>query len=240
MRFKAVLFDLGSTLIEYENHDWPTLGKMGLAEGYPYLKKVHPHLSELEIFGETFYKHFRKILDSRENYAEVNLYDACARIFKIMNLTMINGQIEEFVDFYYEPVTRQITLISGAVEILKKLKSNNFTIGLVSNSIFPEKFHRQEMDRFGLLKYFDFTIFSSSVGIRKPSVKIFNMALAKANVESSAAVFVGDRFDADIAGAKNAGIAAIWKHREGRENPDNVEPDYSIINLDELESIIVK
>jgi FMN phosphatase YigB (HAD superfamily) len=96
------------------------------------------------------------------------------------------------------------------------------------------------MERFGLLKYFDFTIFSSSVGMRKPGKKIFNMALKRAGVNSSRAIFIGDRFDIDIAGAKNAGITTVLKYREGRENPNNIEPDFNIFNLDELKTIVLK
>ncbi len=240
MKFKAVLFDLGSTLIEYENQDWPMLGKMGVAAGYPLIKKMFPHLPGVEQFGETFYKYLREILDGRDNHSEIEFYDTCGRIFSYMGLSMDDGIIEKFVDKYYQPVTEQITLIPGAVEILDKIKGHGLPIGLVSNSIFPEKFHRAEMERFGLLEYFDFTVFSSAVGIRKPSKEIFDMALKKADVKSSQAIFIGDRFDSDIAGAQNAGITAVWKNRHERENPDNVKPDYSIMNLKELKSIIIQ
>ena len=157
-----------------------------------------------------------------------------------MELNLTNGVIENFVDIYYKPVRDQITMIEGADEILEKFKNAGLTIGLVSNTIFPEKFHRQEMTEFGLLKYFDFTIFSSSVGVRKPGNLIFEMALEQAGVANKDVVFIGDRFDADIAGATNAGIVSVWKYREGRENPDGIKPDYSIVNLAELETIVLK
>ena len=240
MNFKAALFDLGSTLIEYENHSWETLGKMGIMSAYPYLKKQFPHLPEVNEFGPTFYEYLRDILDSRSDYSEVELHDTCIKIFRRMELNIDNEIVEKFVDVYYKPVTDQITMIPGADDILAKLKSAGLVIGLVSNSIFPEKFHLGEMERFGLLKYFDFTIFSSSMGIRKPGKKIFEMALKKAEVDAAEAVFIGDRFDADIAGAANAGIVSVWRYREGRENPDGIEPDHSIMNLNELEIIVLK
>ena len=239
MKYKAVFFDLGSTLIEFENHDWSTLGKMGIKSAYPFMKERFPQLTELTEFGPTFYLYLRDILDRRTDHSEVELYDVCARIFHRMDLRIDNGIVEKFVDIYYKPVTDQITLIPGAVEILEKLKNAGLVIGLVSNSIFPEKFHLREMERFGLRKYFDFTIFSSSIGTRKPGKAIFERALAKANVTPSRAIFIGDRFDADITGAKKRGIVAVWKHRENRDNPDNVIPDYSIIDLSELETIVL-
>ncbi|MCP4581462.1 MAG: HAD family hydrolase [candidate division Zixibacteria bacterium] len=239
MKYKAALFDLGSTLIEFENQDWSTLGRMGIKAAYPLMKDRFPRLPEVNHFGPTFYRYLMDILDQRTDHSEVGLHDACARIFQRMGLTIDNGIVEKFVNIYYKPVTDQLTLIPGAVEILEKLKDAGLIIGLVSNSIFPEEFHLGEMERFGLLKYFDFTIFSSSIGKRKPGKAIFEMALDKANVDSSQAIFIGDRFDADIVGAKNLGIISVWKHRENRENPDNVIPDYSIINLSELETIVL-
>jgi len=240
LKYKAGLFDLGSTLIEYENNDWATLGKMGIMAAHPYLKSQFPNLPEVQEFGPTFYLYLRDILDARKGDAEVELYDTCAKIFERMKLIISDGIVEKFVDIYYKPVRDQITMVPGADEILNNLKNAGLTIGLVSNSIFPEKFHIHEMEHFGLHKYFDFTIFSSSVGIRKPGKRIFEIALEKAKVEASEAIFIGDRFDADITGAKNAGIVSVWKYKEGRENPEGIEPDYSIVNLDEIESIVLK
>ncbi len=239
LKFKAALFDLGSTLIEYENHDWPSLGKMGIIAAYPFMKDRFPQLPDVKSFGQTFYKYLREILDQRKDHTEVNLYETCTTVFRRMGLPLNNGNIEKFVEIYYRPVTEQITLVPGAVEILEVLKKAGLITGLISNSIFPQNFHLEEMERFGLLKHFDFTIFSSGVGIRKPGKDIFELAISRAGVEPAQAIFVGDRFDADIAGAKNAGIVSVWKHRAGRDNPDKIEPDYSIVNLKELETIIL-
>ena len=240
MTYKAVLFDLGSTLIEYENSEWAELGKMGIKAAHPYLQGLFPCLPPVEIFGPRFYAHLREILDGRDGEDEVNLYDAVTEIFQRMDIVSQDGLIEKFVDIYYKPVTDQISMIPGAVEVLEAIKESGKIIGLVSNSIFPEKFHLGEMKRFGLHKYFDFTIFSSSVGFRKPGRKIFDLALSKAGISNTEAIFIGDRFDADIAGAKNVGIKSVWRTRTGRENPDDVEPDYSIENLTDLLTIVLK
>jgi HAD superfamily hydrolase (TIGR01509 family) len=240
LKYEAAFFDLGSTLIEFENHDWHTMGKTGIINAYPFMKERFPRLLEVNKFGPTFYEYLKDILDRRDDYSEIALTESCAMIFERMGMQINDGIIEKFIDIYYQPITDQITLIPGAVEILDKLKNAGLIIGLVSNSIFPEKYHLGEMEQFGLLKYFDFTIFSSGVGVRKPGRAIFDIALRKAGVKASRAIFVGDRFDADIIGAKNAGIVSVWKFRENRENPENVKPDYSIVNLEELETIVLE
>lgn len=240
MSYKAVLFDLGSTLIEYENHDWAELGKMGIIAAHPYLREHFPHLPPVGVFGPTFYKYLREILDQRIDDKEVELYDMVRKIFQRMQIPSSDGIVEKFADIYYEPVTRQITMIPGAPDVLKMLKDSGKIIGLVSNSIFPERYHLGEMERFGLRKFFDFTIFSSSAGVRKPGKRIFEMALNRADVKAAEAVFVGDRFDADIAGAKNSGITSVWRSRTDRDNPDDIKPDHSIENLMDLLTIVLK
>jgi HAD superfamily hydrolase (TIGR01509 family) len=240
LKYRAVLFDLGSTLIEFENSDWASLGKQGVIEAYPLLKSTFPQIPPVEQFGPTFYLYLKEILDNeRTDHSEFNLYELCQMIFDRMNLISRDGLIERFVHTYYQPIARQITMEEGAPEILKAIKDAGLTIGLVSNTIFPEKYHLGEMAQFGLLKYFDFTIFSCAVKTRKPGSKIFQMALDMAKTEPGQTVFIGDRFDADIIGAKNAGMTAVWKYHDKRENPDNVQPDYSITNLGELHTIIL-
>jgi len=239
MNYRAVFFDLGGTLIEYENHDWATLGKLGLKAVYPFLKNIQPQLPSPELFAETFYRHLRELLDQREKHAEIVLYDAVDVILRKMDLNVSDGLAQEFVEIYYQPVSDQISVMPGANEILQTIRRAGLKIGLISNTIFPEKFHLQELADFGLRKYFDFTIFSSGVGMRKPSGGIFKMALGLAGVLPTEAIFIGDRFDVDIAGAKNAGMASVWMYHENRDNPENVEPDFTINKLSELTEIVL-
>jgi HAD superfamily hydrolase (TIGR01509 family) len=239
LRYDAVLFDLGSTLIEYENSDWESLGKRGVIEAYPIIKAAFPQMPQVEIFGPAFYKHLRSILDeNRVDNSEIDLYDLCRLIFGRMGFENQDGVAEKFVHKYYQPITRQVTMEEGAPEILGQVKESGLAIGLVSNTIFPEKYHLEELARFDLLKYFNFTIFSSSVKTRKPGKGIFELALRLADSPPARTLFVGDRFDADIVGAKNAGLTAVWKFHEDRQNPDNVQPDFSINKLEELKTII--
>ena len=239
MRYRAVLFDLGGTLIEFENSDWLTLGKRGIQNAYPILKHSWPEMPDIQAFGPSFYQNLRAILDNeRMDNSEFDLYQLCQMIFQRLGYPLTDGVVESFASKYYQPVTDQITLIDGADTLLAELKKNDLIIGLVSNTIFPEEFHRAELARFGLIGHLDFAIFSSSVKVRKPGKRIFDLALMKAGSAASETMFVGDRYDVDIAGAKNAGLASVLKYHSQRENPDNVAPDFSINNLEELGQII--
>ena len=45
---------------------------------------------------------------------------------------------------------------------------------------------------------------------------------------------VGDSIEADVLGARRAGIASVWLNRQGLRNDTGVEPDYEITSLAEL------
>jgi FMN phosphatase YigB (HAD superfamily) len=69
------------------------------------------------------------------------------------------------------------------------------------------------MQAVGLLNYFDprKMAISADLGIRKPAPGIFLYALDALSVAPEQAVMVGDSLTADVAGAQDAGIFAIWK-----------------------------
>ena len=69
-------------------------------------------------------------------------------------------------------------------------------------------------------------IVSEGVGLRKPDPAIFQLAAARAGQSLESAMMIGDSAEADIGGARAAGVAAVWLHR-GRPWPLNAfEPDY--------------
>ena len=129
-------------------------------------------------------------------------------------------------------------MIDGAEEILGYLKKQGLKIGIVSNTIFPERFHLSELKRFRLYPYLDFHVFSSTVSVRKPHPRIFQQALDNLMVDASQAVFVGDRLVEDVGGAQQAGMKGILKYHEGRDYTAPIIPDVQINELNELKRVV--
>jgi putative hydrolase of the HAD superfamily len=61
-------------------------------------------------------------------------------------------------------------------------------------------------------------VISEGAGIRKPDPEIFRFAAARAGQPLDRAWMIGDSAEADISGARNAGLPGIWLHR-GRPWP---------------------
>lgn len=172
---KAILFDMGSTLLEFENSTWDVLRRLSIETGYEFLKEKNLTLPNLEEFSEILSTEFVKARSEIESpgsfgqsLKEMKFEKVISDFFTKLNFSTSDGIYGSFLEVYYKPVTDQVTLIDGAEEVLKYFKDQNLRIGLISNTIFPDKFHLRELKRFGLYPYLDVHFFSSTVGFRKP------------------------------------------------------------------------
>lgn len=65
------------------------------------------------------------------------------------------------------------------------------------------------LEGLGLGRHLDFVIDSSQVGVEKPDPRIFRIALERAGMAATDAVYVGDLYSVDVLGARAAGLNAI-------------------------------
>lgn len=72
----------------------------------------------------------------------------------------------------------------------------------------------------GLAAAFDTIVMSGRAGYAKPDPRIFRVALDRLGIATSAALHVGDSEREDVAGARAAGIAALWLRRDGGSAPN--------------------
>jgi FMN phosphatase YigB (HAD superfamily) len=64
--------------------------------------------------------------------------------------------------------------------------------------------------------YFDTVTFTQEVGVQKPDSRVFRFALERAGKQAAESLYVGDSWEADILGAKAAGMKAVWLNRTGQ------------------------
>lgn len=94
--------------------------------------------------------------------------------------------------------------------VLELLSEREFKLGVVSNAT---DLLRRVLDNLNLTKYFDLLVISDEVGVRKPSPKIFHLALEIAGTSPGRSLFVGDKLATDVAGAKRVGMNAVLVDR---------------------------
>ena len=239
MKYRLVLFDLGGTLINYDNSPWPELGRLGCMEGANFLKNELGKDISAEVLNEKLHNAIGRMIESRGNDEfELDLIDMTTSTLSELGINLTDGLPEKIIAAYYRPISDQITLFPYAGEILKKIKDVGMKIGLVSNTIFPADYHRNEMRSFGIYNYFNFTIFSSEEKTRKPGKEIYQKALRLGGAEPEETIFIGDRLAEDVGGPQSVGIKAVLKYIEGRDYSADIEPLGTIHELRELENII--
>ena len=113
--------------------------------------------------------------------------------------------------------------------------SKHYKIGIIANQNLGSE---ERLERLGLLKYIDLVIASAEEGVAKPDLRIFQIALDRANCKPKEAVMLGDRIDNDIVPANKIGMKTVWiKQGFGSyAEPKTVEeqPDYIVNNLAEI------
>jgi HAD superfamily hydrolase (TIGR01549 family) len=134
---------------------------------------------------------------------------------------------------YYEP----LCLFDGVKETLDELRGS-YALGVITNWESEEE-QRRKLEHLGLHASFRYFIVSDSAGYVKPDPRIFEHACGLADVEPAEAVFVGDRLDVDIAGAKGAGMRAVWfNHWGGSLDGASPGPDAVIERFGELPGVL--
>lgn len=96
---------------------------------------------------------------------------------------------------------------------------------------------RDKLRVLGIDGWFDAFAVSGEVGARKPLADIFASALECLGVHGKDVWHVGDSLESDVAGARAAGLTAVWINRYGaKREPGDPEPDMEIRSLSELAS----
>jgi putative hydrolase of the HAD superfamily len=223
---KAVIFDLGSTLIEYEVVPWEQLNALCASSSRKFLVESGFVVPDEQTYDELFElskSDYRKT--ASETLVEWNVTQVTAPFLERIRIEPSVDLIERFFDAYYQPVDSLLYAYSDTVATLDWLRPRCVKIGLISNTVFPERAHRQELDKFGIAPYLDFAIFSSTFKLRKPHPDIFRHACSLAGFEPEECVYVGDRYVEDILGPGGIGMPAILRVKENREYPVDMPSD---------------
>ena len=122
-------------------------------------------------------------------------------------------------------------------ELLQRL-SQKYKIGIIANQDFGTE---QRLTDFNVHQYINLVIASAEEGVAKPDLRIFQIALARADCKPEEAIMVGDRIDNDIIPANKIGMKTVWiKQGFGSyAEPKTVEeqPNYIVNNLAEITAL---
>jgi putative hydrolase of the HAD superfamily len=232
MPTKAVLFDMFDTLMLIEkNHAFYS----------PSLKRAHRFLTKNGV--DVQFKAFRdayikardvlyveadaKLEEPHFNHRISNALESLGYSFDVEG-EVVAGATNAFCEGFMEYVRIDDYAKTALMELRRKYK-----LGIVSNFAIPECVDKL-LKKHGLDEFFDVVVVSGAVNKRKPSPEIFQKALEKMGVSAENTVFVGDTVDADVIGAKAAGMKSIFIERRVQKDAEQACPNQTIKSLSEL------
>lgn len=124
----------------------------------------------------------------------------------------------------------KVTLFTDVHPTLEVL-AGRYTLGVLTNG-------NADVRRLGLADYFQFALCAEELRIGKPDPQPFREALKRAGVRPEEAVHIGDHPDDDIAGARGAGLHAIWYNPQGKPWDSEQAPTAQIRQLAELPGLL--
>lgn len=211
-RLRLVLFDLGGTLLRLDKPEvfWRLLAEDGA--GVPF-----------ELVWHAFHRAFRFFMQRRPH-----MWRSGA---ELRDRAILNHVIRELgVTVNAETMRRALqrsdhwTLFGDTLEAVDGLRARGYRTGLITNW---DSSARALLAGMGLARRLDPVVVSSEVGREKPDPGIFRLALERAGVPPAAALYVGDNYWDDVAGARAAGVGAILVDR--RPDWDEVAYDCPVV-----------
>ncbi len=152
--------------------------------------------------------------------------------------------LEKAVAFHEAYVIEQtnISLFPEVQALIEVLHKQGKQLAILTNG--QENHQTMKIKQLGLSKWFPIeNIFiSETIGHAKPKREIFDFVEKKLKLNQSKTVYVGDNFEKDIIGAKQAGWKAIWMNHRNRVLPHDTsdQPDLEVKSAKELLDVFIK
>jgi putative hydrolase of the HAD superfamily len=228
---RAIIFDLGYTLIEYRECSWPDLLDSGLRQVHEKLFNESSPPPDYESLKQQFaaVKEEHRITASR-TLAGWQLGDVFRDVLSGFGLAYDDDVIIKLSELIYSPSRKYMYVDDGTLPTLNALKEAGLSLGIISNTIYPHSFHDADLENFGFGDIFDFKIYSSALAHRKPHPSIFEAGIEKAGAAADKMIYVGDCYDNDVNGARSVGMRPILKYCARQKYPDPMPDDIPIIN----------
>lgn len=175
---------------------------------------------------------------SRTTQQGASLEGLLEKVIDEFGLETAAESLEQAARIHLDLLLPHIEHDDDAHDVLVGLKERGLKVGLLSNTLWPERFHEELLEEAGIRDLIDVRLYTSCMPYTKPHPEAFRAALEALGVSGpQQAVFVGDRPWDDIHGARSAGMRTV--HRPNPLVPDHdVIPDAVIHDLPSLLGVL--
>ena len=219
-RYDAVLFDYGHTLVDLKRpeshlleayHEINLRLERELEQEVPQAAELLVAVSE-KVDGDIG----RSYRTGGEQ--EVDIADLYREALRRIGIVCPESTLEWVMDQEQTAWFNGVLPSPHARPVLETLRNAGVTLAIVSNAAYSPQSMRDQLHFLELFDFFDATVYSSELGVRKPNAAIYEEALRLVDVAPGRALFIGDRLREDVRGPRQVGIDALLTH-EFRQEP---------------------
>jgi YjjG family noncanonical pyrimidine nucleotidase len=198
---KHIFFDLDHTLWDFEKNSALAFEKI--------FQELNLNINSqqfMDIYNPinvAYWKLYEKNEIDQETLRVRRVKDA----FEALNYSITLDEINIISNLFIDYLTSNNHLIEGTIETLEYLK-DKYVLHIITNGfsfVQDVKLQKSNLDQ-----YFVTITNSEAAGHKKPHENIFKHALTNANAAKYESIMIGDSIEADVLGAMNFGIKAVF------------------------------
>ena len=233
---RAVIFDLGGTLVQWADWEEGAAAKWALA-----------YDSFLRAGGDAVREHFVSAMRAAEkaHWERVDREhwsgpptSLVSEGFRRLDIDVPEAALVATMDGYAKAVAGWSTVYPDARDTLRELRARGYRLGLLSNTWWAAEWHNADLAAHGLADLLDAIVYTSDLPHSKPHPSVFAEVARRLEVPAGAAVMIGDRQIDDVSGAKAAGMRGIWRRNDSGFPTSDITPDAVVDTLAELPALL--
>lgn len=216
---KHLFFDLDHTLWDFDRNSRTAFDV--IFEKYGFDFSTDDFLKHYIPINQHYWKLYQVNEVSHEDLRYYRLKD----VFDNLKVEVSKELVNQLSEAYIEHLPNSNHLFEGAIEVLEYLQPN-YQLHIITNG-----FHfvqDKKLKNANIEKFFQTITNSERAGVKKPHPNIFNFALSLAKASKEESIMIGDSWEADIEGALDFGMDAIFF------NPDNKIAEKPVVEVNHL------
>lgn len=234
LKYKAILFDVSDTLIEYRPNYAQIYGERLRGLGYEVCEQKAIEIARAVNYciGEQNRK--EEAGEPHITQTEWNmLLDRAALSCVSDNKSNLEDYLKVLENI---PLPKQELLIISGVQKVLAVLQERYRLAIVSNHY---AWLMDYLEQCGLSSYFETIIISEIVGVSKPNSRIMEIALERLGLNGEHCLYVGDQPN-DVLCSKQSGLDCVWITPREIELPTSIpyQADYRITHIIELLNIL--
>ena len=238
---KAVLFDLGETLLTFGKVKATEIFRQGARLSYDFLKSCGQPTGSFECY---FWRNLislriRHLISALTGH-DFNSSALLRGIGRKKGIRLDRQQWQEFSWLWYEPLSKLGKAEPDIKQTLAKLRASGLKLGIISNTFVNGHSIERHLEQAGILEFFPVRLYSYEFDFRKPNRQLFEIAAERIGESPEHIAYVGDRIDKDILPALKLGMTAILKAAYTNAGKKVPAGTCKITHLSELPALIDK